>query len=110
MTPAYDLLNTRLHVPNESRTALALFKGDFETESYALNGFYAYDDFQELVRRLGLHLGRFQRFMQMTVGKESEILSLIDRSALSAECRQLYTEHLRDSMRALSYSHAAARK
>ena len=110
LTPAYDLLNTRLHVPRESRTALSLFKGDFETESHRINGFYARDDFEELAKRLGLHLGRFQRLMQTAVSKEPEIVSLIDRSVLSEQCQQLYKEHVRDSIRALSYSFAAARK
>ena len=94
LTPAYDLLNTRLHVPNESRTALSLFKGDFETESHRINGFYAYDDFQELANRLGLHPGRFQRFMHTTVSKEPEMFSLIDRSVLTEQCRQLYKDHV----------------
>jgi serine/threonine-protein kinase HipA len=64
LTPAYDLLDTRLHVPNETRTALALFKDDFETPSFQANGFYAYDDFHELARRLGLRETRFGRMMQ----------------------------------------------
>jgi serine/threonine-protein kinase HipA len=110
LTPAYDLLNTRLHVPTESRTALGLFKGDFETESHRINGFYAYDDFQELANRLGLHPGRFQRFMQAVVRKEPEVFSLVDRSMLSEQCRQLYKDHVSDSLRALSYSYAKARK
>jgi len=59
LTPAYDLLNTRLHVPNEARTALALFKDDFETDSYKANAFYCYDDFRELAVRLGLVERRF---------------------------------------------------
>ena len=109
LTPAYDLLNTRLHVPNESRTALSLFKGDFETESHRINGFYAYDDFRELAHRLGLHLRRFQRFMHAAVSKEREIFSLIDRSVLTEQCRQLYKDHVSDSIRALSYSYAKAR-
>ena len=82
-----------------------LFKDDFETESHRINGFYAYDDFQELANRLGLHPVRFQRFMRSAVEKEREIFSLIDRSALSEQCRQIYKESVRDSMRALSYSH-----
>ena len=110
LTPAYDLLNTRLHVPNESRTALPLFKGDFETESHRINGFYAYDDFVELANRLGLHPGRFQRFMHTAVSKESEIFSLIDRSVLTEPCRQLYKDHVSDSIRALSYSYAKTPK
>ena len=106
LTPAYDLLNTRLHAPNESRTALPLLKGDFETESYRINGFYAYDDFQELASRLGLHPVRFQRFMHAAVSKERAIFGLIDRSLLTEQCRQLYKDHVHDSIRALSYSYA----
>ena len=109
LTPAYDLLNTRLHVPYETRTALALFKDDFETESHRINAFYAYDDFQELANRLGLHPARFQRFMRSAVNKEREVFSLIDRSALSEECKQIYKDNVRDSIRALSYSYAESR-
>lgn len=109
LTPAYDLLNTRLHVPNESRTALSLFQGDFETESYRVNGFYAYDDFLELAQRLGLHLGRFHRFVQTAIGKQGEIFALINRSMLSEPCRRQYKEHVSDSIRALSYSYSNAR-
>ena len=108
LTPAYDLLNTRLHVPNEPRTALVLFRGDFETESYRINGFYAYDDFQELAHRLQLHPGRFQRFMNTAVETGPKIFSLIDRSALTEQCKQMYKEHVSDSLRALSYSYAKA--
>jgi serine/threonine-protein kinase HipA len=110
LSPAYDLLCTRLHAPDETRTALNLFKDDFETESYRINGYYAYDDFQELANRLGLHPGRFKRFMQSAVSKESAIFSLVDRSALSEECKQVYKESVRDSLRALSYSFAESRK
>lgn len=110
LSPAYDLLCTRLHAPDETRTALDLFKDDFETESYRINAYYAYDDFRELANRLGLHPGRFKRFMQSAVSKEPGIFSLIDRSALSAECKQVYKDSVRDSIRALSYSFAESSK
>jgi serine/threonine-protein kinase HipA len=109
LTPAYDLLNTRLHVPYETRTALALFKDDFQTESYKINAFYAYDDFLELANRLELHPTRFQRFMRSAISKEREVFSLIDRSRLSEECKQVYKESMRDSIRALSYAHAESK-
>ena len=105
LSPAYDLLCTRLHAPDETRTALDLFKDDFETESHRINAFYAYDDFQELANRLGLHPGRFQRFMQSAVSKEREVFSLIDRSALSEPCKRVYKDSVRDSIQALSYSY-----
>ena len=110
LSPAYDLLCTRLHAPDETRTALDLFKDDFETESHRINAFYAYDDFQELAKRLGLHPVRFKRFMQSAVSKEPEVFSLIDRSALPEECKQGYKKCVRDSMRALSYCYAASQK
>jgi serine/threonine-protein kinase HipA len=103
LTPAYDLLNTRLHVPDESRTALPLFKDDFATASFQANGFFAYDDFHELARRLGLRETRFGRMMQ-AFRDESAAFALVDRSALSDECKQLYKRHVQDSIRALAYS------
>lgn len=109
LTPAYDLLNTRLHVPGETRTALDLFKDDFETESYKANAFYAYDDFQEFARRLGLVPARFRRIMRSFLDKEQAVVDLIDRSSLSDECKGSYKAHVRDSIRALGYSYTAAR-
>jgi serine/threonine-protein kinase HipA len=104
LTPAYDLLNTRLHVPSEARMALALFKDDFQTASFKANAFYAYDDFRELSIRLGLRDTRFRRIMQNFIDSESDVASSIDRSALSETCKQLYKSHVQDSIRALSYS------
>src|SRR5262249_13945998 len=101
LTPAYDLLNTRLHVPGETRTALPLFKDDFETESYKANAFYAYDDFRELARRLQLREVRFDRMMKAFMDSESAVAALVDRSALSDDCKHLYQSHVRDSIRAL---------
>ena len=43
-TPAYDLLCTSMHLPNESRTALDLFD-DFESNFFKQNGFYGRPDF-----------------------------------------------------------------
>ncbi len=106
LAPAYDLLNTRLHVPDERRTALDLFAGDFETDSYQANAFYAFDDFHELARRLGLREARSRRILRSFVERKDAVIALIDRSALSEECRRMYQGHVRESVRALSYSFA----
>jgi hypothetical protein len=58
LSPAYDLLNTRLHLPTETHTALDLFKDDFATESYKANAFYAYDDFAVFARALEQESGQ----------------------------------------------------
>jgi serine/threonine-protein kinase HipA len=106
LAPAYDLLNTHLHVPNERRTALELFKDDFQTVSYELNGFYAYDDFAELARRLGLIEKRYQKSLEDCLEKQEAVFSLIDRSLLSEECKHDYKEDVKDRIKALSLSHA----
>jgi serine/threonine-protein kinase HipA len=106
LTPAYDLLNTRLHAPNESATALALFKEGFETQSYKINAYYAYDDFIAFAQRLGLVESRYKRILSTFVSKKEALFSLIDRSALPDECKDLYRAHVEDRVRALSYSYS----
>jgi serine/threonine-protein kinase HipA len=109
LTPAYDLLNTRLHLPTETRTALDLFKGDFTTESYKANAFYAYDDFAVFAQKLGLIETRYKRILQKFVDSKEAVFSLIDRSILPDDCKQLYKEQVQDSLGALSYSYAGLR-
>lgn len=109
LTPAYDLLNTRLHLPDESRTALDLFEDDFETASYTKQAFYAYDDFAELAKRLGLVETRFRRIMEMFIGKENDVEAMIDASELPNECKGLYKDHVRDRVAALADSLAKLR-
>jgi len=109
LTPAYDLLNTRLHLPSESRTALELFQDDYATESYQANAFYAYDDFAVFAQRLGLVETRYKRILQRFVDSKEDVFALIDRSKLPDGCKQMYKEHVQESVRALSYSYGGSR-
>jgi serine/threonine-protein kinase HipA len=109
LTPAYDLLNTRLHLPTETRSALDLFKDDFTTESYKPNAFYAYDDFAVFAQKLGLIETRYKRILQNFVDSKEAVFSLIDRSILPDDCKQLYKQQVQDSVGALSYSYAGLR-
>lgn len=109
LAPAYDLLNTRLHLPGESRTALDLFDGDFETESFRANAFYAYDDFLVFAQRLGLMERRAKRILQEFIDRRDKVLLLIERSPLTEECKRLYRGHVEDRLRAISHSHSGLR-
>jgi serine/threonine-protein kinase HipA len=106
LTPAYDLLNTRLHLPDETRTALDLFKDGFETDSFRANAFFAYDDFVEFARRLGLVEVRYKRILKLFISKEGEIAEMIDCSILPDRCKDLYKAHVKDRIRAMSYSYS----
>lgn len=46
--------------------------------------------------------------MASVVAKQHEVFALVERSSLSEECKQLYKEHVRDTIRALSYSFDAS--
>lgn len=110
LAPAYDLLNTRLHVPDEPRTALELFKDGFETESFKINGYYAYDDFVAFAHKLGLMETRFRRILNSFVSKKDAVFSLIEGSRLPDDCKQLYKDHVQDRITALAYSFDAKRQ
>lgn len=106
LTPAYDLMNTKMHIPNDRDLALngGLFKDDFETESHKANGFQAYDDFLEFGKRIGITEVRTQKIIESFSNSPTKVHALIERSFLSAEMKQKYTDLFNDKLRAITYS------
>jgi serine/threonine-protein kinase HipA len=105
MAPAYDLLNTRLHLPNDSAMALDLFTDDTETESFAANGFLARDDFELFAERLGIAAGRAGRILGEFGASGERIDAVLERSFLSEESKAVYRKHVADRINALRHSH-----
>ena len=101
-TLAYDLLSSSLHLPNESRTALELFR-DFETKSFEANGFYAHDDFMALAQRLGIQEKIAQKIVKEFLSKGSATQALLEGSFLSSEAKERYQRLYLDRVKALSY-------
>lgn len=104
LTPAYDLLNTRLHLPHESELALDLFEDGFLSESYQKNGYYAYDDFYEFGIRIGILPARVERFMSEFVNKADKMKALIDISFVATPLKSLYATMIDERIKALCYS------
>lgn len=100
LTPAYDLLCTSLHLPNESRTALDLFD-DFESDFFKQNGFYGRPDFMELARRFGLPEKRAEAVLKTFPIRKQGVENLIARSFLSADGKQDYLVRFTDRLRAI---------
>lgn len=101
LAPAYDLLNTSLHVQELGRTALELFVDDFETEFFKVNGFYGKPDFMELARRIGIKEIRAQRFIAETCSHLREMDAMINLSYLSEPSKALFKAQVRDRARAM---------
>jgi len=107
LTPAYDLLNTGLHLPHESSMALDLFEANYETENFKTNGFYAYDDFFEFGTRIGIPPVRAERFIDETAGKTNRINALLEKSSLQDSLKVQYAAMTKDRAKALSYSYSS---
>jgi serine/threonine-protein kinase HipA len=105
LTPAYDLLNTRLHLPNESEMALDLFDADFETESFQVNGFYSRDDFEEFGIRIGIPVKRVYRIIDEFINSSKMAIDLLPRSFLDNKCKKAYSEMIDKRATALQYSY-----
>jgi len=106
LTPAYDLLNTKIHLPNDTDLALhkGLFKDDFQTESHKANAFYAFDDFLEFGKRIGISEARTHKVIEGFTGSQNEVKDLVDKSFLNMECKEKYLALFNDKLGAINYS------
>ena len=100
LSPAYDLVNTKLHLPNETSTALDLFQ-DHETPEYQQRGFYSGADFRELAGLYELVESRAGKIIGSMSSVPDAVHDLIDRSLLGDEAREHYRAVLEDRARAL---------
>lgn len=101
LSPAYDLLSTSVHFPNESRTALEFFR-DFETPQFGENGFYSSADFRELGKRFRLPSKRIEGTLAEFTQSFPAIEGLIKRSLLSEKARQKYLAIVTDRLKAMA--------
>jgi len=107
LSPAYDLLSSSLHLPNESRTALEFFR-EYETKSFEANGFYAYDDFMALAKCLEIPPKMAEKIVKDFLAKEEITLNLLENSFLSTKAKERYSILFLDRIKALSYRYDKA--
>lgn len=99
LTPAYDLMSTVIHTPNESDTALALYEGDTDSVFYDTYGYYGRSNFMELAARLGIIETRAIRIINEFPAKEKQMKALVNASFLSADVKQLYLDNIREKLK-----------
>ena len=98
LSKAYDLMCTVLHTPNESDTALDLYEGDMNSKFYNKNGFYGRPDFEELADRIGLVPKRAQNIIDAILGKQDEVVRMINNSFLNDEAKKKYRNYYGDKV------------
>ena len=102
LSPAYDLLSSSLHIPNESRTALELFK-DYDTPAFQANGFYSYDDFIKFAQMIGIDEKIANKIIEEFISYEVKTLDLLEISFLSDEGKHRYKKLYLDRLKAVRY-------
>ncbi len=100
LTPAYDLICTSLHIPNESRTAISLFD-EFESQFYSQNGFFGAEDFFHLANLFGIQRKRAERILLSFPQERDRATALINRSFLSEDAKADYAARYEDRLRAI---------
>lgn len=82
--PAYDLVNTKLHV-DDSDFALdkGLFSDGFKSEEYKKSGHPSKTDFTEFAKRIGVAESRMEKLLNPFLQKQSFMETLVARSFLS---------------------------
>jgi len=98
LTPAYDLLCTRLHAPDESDMALTLFKDGF-SDAYHAQGFYTDFDFLLLGKKLGIKDTRVVKIINEFKANDNGIIAFIDKSFLREELKTSYKEFYKDKVK-----------
>ncbi len=108
LSPAYDLINTRIHIQNDTAMALSdgLFTGSYLTESYEVNGFYAYDDFYEFGSKTGISDPRIRKLLDFFRQDQPDVKTLVERSFLGEVAKKRYIDYYEDRLRALNYSYS----
>jgi serine/threonine-protein kinase HipA len=101
LTPAYDLIGTSLHFPEEGRTAINLF-ATFETESFRRNAFYKRPDFLKLAEFYGMNMARAGRCSNQFADNKDRVLDLIGRSFLSDPAKADIRNRFDDRLKAIA--------
>jgi serine/threonine-protein kinase HipA len=91
LSPAYDLINTRLHVDDiDFALDRGLFADEFKSEQYKKFGHPAKADFIEFAIRIGILESRIEKILTPFLEKQIFVESLINRSFLSEPNKRGY--------------------
>ena len=103
LTPAYDLLNTAVHFPNEpTATGLEFFADGHFTPAYETLGFYSSADFIELGAAFGVFEEDVRGMISLFNVRRGETERMIAESHLSAEAKSRYLAKFFDRLKAIA--------
>ncbi len=103
LTPAYDLLNTAVHFPNEpTATGLDFFADGRFTPAYEILGFYSSADFIELGVAFGVAESEVRDLAEKFIARRDMVERMVVESMMSTEAKSRYLAKFADRLRAIS--------
>jgi len=96
LTPNYDLLYTRYHIPNEvGYMGLDLFQDELEksTKAFEAMGYYTLEDFELFAQKIGITEKRLQKIFEWILSSTPKVIEMIDNSFLTIEGKELYKKN-----------------
>lgn len=92
LTPAYDLLNSSLHITDGSDFALegGLFEKRYYSEIYTQKAHPCQTDFRTFGKLIGLKEKQIEKAFALFIEPHQLVYDLIDRSFLSTEMKRIY--------------------
>lgn len=104
LSPAYDLMCTVLHTPNETDTALDLYKNDIDSDFYSTYGFFGQPDFQAFAEKAGIQPIRAERIITQLLTHRDKVKDMIQKSFLREEVKVKYLNAYQDKLRRMVIS------
>ncbi len=91
LSPAYDLINTRLHV-DDTDFALekGLFTDNYKSEQQKKTGHPSKRDFIEFAKRIGVLEGRIEKLLYPFITRQPLVETFIHRSFLNNKSKRGY--------------------
>lgn len=98
LTPAYDLMSTKLHTPYENDIALELYEDCLDAPFYSAYGYYGRPDFIEFAKRLAITEKRVSAILENYINAQQKMVEMIQKSGLSPESKNRYVSTVKDRL------------
>ena len=102
LTPNYDLLYTRYHIPNEEGyMGLDLFENevDHPTKAFASMGYYTLEDFELFADKIGIKERRLEKIFEFILSATPKVMEIIEHSFLSEKGKEAYMKNYQERLK-----------
>ncbi len=102
LTPNYDLLYTRYHIPNEEGyMGLDLFEDEVDspTKAFEAMGYYTLEDFELFADKIGIKDKRLEKIFELILVSTPKVMEMIEHSFLSDEGKEAYRKNYEERLK-----------